>query len=109
MPPQESWVWGRCGSGRRPLRGWRIGRFSTRTWWGCYTLYVLPFPFYFLVQELIVGLQPDEHKYAVYAPLFAPVSVPIVVALLKELKRWRWKRKARAAVKTTPAAVVATT
>jgi phosphatidylinositol glycan class S len=40
-------------------------------------------------------LQPDEHKYAVYAPLFAPISVPVIVAIIKEVKRWRKKRKAR--------------
>ncbi|GJN89101.1 hypothetical protein Rhopal_002075-T1 [Rhodotorula paludigena] len=27
---------------------------------------------------------PDEHKYAVYTPLFGPVAVPLLVALLKE-------------------------
>lgn len=45
--------------------------------------------------EWIVS-QPDEHKYAVYAPLFAPISVPVIVAIIKELKRWRKKRKTRA-------------
>ncbi|KAG5460283.1 MAG: phosphatidylinositol-glycan biosynthesis class S protein [Olpidium bornovanus] len=29
---------------------------------------------------------PDEHKYAIYMPLFVPVSVPLVVTALKELK-----------------------
>ncbi|GHJ89947.1 hypothetical protein NliqN6_6349 [Naganishia liquefaciens] len=45
----------------------------------------------------MVGLLyfPDEHKYAVYAPLFAPISVPIVVAILKEVKRWKRNRRAR--------------
>lgn len=41
---------------------------------------------------------PDEHKYAVYMPFFVPVSVPVLVACLKELKRrvGKWKeRKAR--------------
>jgi phosphatidylinositol glycan class S len=50
-----------------------------------------------LMGKLMYDGQPDEHKYAVYAPLFAPVSVPVVVALVKELKRWRRRRKARAA------------
>ncbi|GAA6010753.1 hypothetical protein JCM11491_002930 [Sporobolomyces phaffii] len=36
---------------------------------------------------------PDEHKYAVYTPLFGPVSVPLVVGLIKELKEWRARRK----------------
>ncbi|KAF0401381.1 phosphatidylinositol-glycan biosynthesis class S protein [Gigaspora margarita] len=29
---------------------------------------------------------PDEHKYAIYMPLFVPISVPLLMALLKELK-----------------------
>ena len=37
--------------------------------------------------------QPDEHKYAVYTPLFAPAGVPVVVALVKHVK----KRRAEAA------------
>lgn len=41
---------------------------------------------------LIPVLQPDEHKYAVYTPLFAPVAVPVLVALLKEIKGWRGRR-----------------
>lgn len=41
--------------------------------------------------------QPDEHKFAVYTPLFAPVAVPIVLGLLKELIAWRRRRKARRA------------
>lgn len=35
---------------------------------------------------------PDEHKYAVYAPLFGPAAVPILVALLKEWKEWKRRR-----------------
>ncbi|KAG2206584.1 hypothetical protein INT46_002839 [Mucor plumbeus] len=30
---------------------------------------------------------PDEHKYAIYMPLFVPISVPLVMALLKEIKK----------------------
>ncbi|KAF7590476.1 GPI transamidase component [Aspergillus hancockii] len=30
---------------------------------------------------------PDEHKVAVYLPLLGPIGVPLVVGLLKELKR----------------------
>ena len=30
---------------------------------------------------------PDEHKVAVYLPLLGPVGVPLVVALLKEMRR----------------------
>ncbi|GAA6024414.1 hypothetical protein JCM8202_004705 [Rhodotorula sphaerocarpa] len=40
---------------------------------------------------------PDEHKYAVYTPLFGPVAVPLVLALVKEVKEWRAERKRRKA------------
>lgn len=30
---------------------------------------------------------PDEHKVAVYLPLLGPIGVPLVVGLLKEIKR----------------------
>ncbi|CAG8612064.1 1296_t:CDS:2 [Paraglomus brasilianum] len=30
---------------------------------------------------------PDEHKYAIYMPLFVPVSVPLLIALLREAKK----------------------
>jgi len=36
---------------------------------------------------------PDEHKYAIYTPLFGPVAVPMVVALLKEWKEWKERRR----------------
>ncbi|KAI7895070.1 phosphatidylinositol-glycan biosynthesis class S protein [Mucor mucedo] len=29
---------------------------------------------------------PDEHKYAIYMPLFVPISVPLIMALLKQFK-----------------------
>ncbi|KAI8997638.1 phosphatidylinositol-glycan biosynthesis class S protein [Pilobolus umbonatus] len=32
---------------------------------------------------------PDEHKYAIYMPLFVPISVPLIVALVKEFKKSR--------------------
>lgn len=39
---------------------------------------------------------PDEHKYAVYTPLFGPVAVPLLAALVKEWKEWKErKRKAK--------------
>jgi phosphatidylinositol glycan class S len=38
---------------------------------------------------------PAEHKYAVYTPLFAPVAVPLLVTLLKEVSAWRKARKLR--------------
>lgn len=38
---------------------------------------------------------PNEHKYAIYLPLFGPISVPLVSALVKEIKAWRDKRRAK--------------
>ncbi|CAD6910961.1 unnamed protein product [Tilletia controversa] len=44
---------------------------------------------------------PEEHKYAVYTPLFGPVAVPLLVALVRELKDWRKaRRRSREAEKT---------
>jgi phosphatidylinositol glycan class S len=37
---------------------------------------------------------PMEHIWVVYAPLFAPVSLPLVAAAVRELKRWRIERNA---------------
>ncbi|KAF8761040.1 Phosphatidylinositol-glycan biosynthesis class S protein [Rhizoctonia solani] len=39
----------------------------------------------------MVGLLyfPAEHKYAVYTPLFAPIAVPLVVSVIRELKSRR--------------------
>ncbi|KAG8625353.1 hypothetical protein KVT40_007104 [Elsinoe batatas] len=34
---------------------------------------------------------PDEHKVAVYVPMLGPMAVPLVMALLKELKKLRQK------------------
>ena len=39
---------------------------------------------------------PDEHKIAVYLPLLGPVGVPLVMGLIKELKRWKEKRREKA-------------
>lgn len=36
---------------------------------------------------------PDEHRYAVYMPFFVPVGVPLVAALVGEVRRWRDRRK----------------
>ncbi|KAI9794290.1 MAG: GPI transamidase component [Piccolia ochrophora] len=38
---------------------------------------------------------PDEHKVAVYLPLLGPVGVPLVIGLLKEVRRMLkdWKRR----------------
>ncbi|CAG8120443.1 unnamed protein product [Penicillium salamii] len=40
---------------------------------------------------------PDEHKVAVYLPLLGPIGVPLVVGLLKEVKRIIAGRKAKRA------------
>lgn len=37
---------------------------------------------------------PMEHIYAVYTPLFVPVSIPLLAALIREVMRWRAGRKA---------------
>ena len=38
---------------------------------------------------------PPEHQYAVYMPLFTPIAVPLVAALIKEVKAWRALRKSK--------------
>ncbi|WWD21249.1 hypothetical protein CI109_105733 [Kwoniella shandongensis] len=38
---------------------------------------------------------PDEHKFAVYTPLFAPIAVPIILGLIKELLAERKRRAAK--------------
>lgn len=39
---------------------------------------------------------PDEHKYAIYTPLFGPLALPLLMALLRELqgmfKGWKASR-----------------
>ncbi|KAG0232450.1 hypothetical protein BGW42_008168 [Actinomortierella wolfii] len=35
---------------------------------------------------------PDEHKYAIYMPLFVPISVPLIMALLREIKKMKQER-----------------
>ncbi|KAF9433513.1 GPI transamidase component, partial [Entomortierella beljakovae] len=37
---------------------------------------------------------PDEHKYAIYMPLFVPISVPLVLTVLRELKKMKNNKKA---------------
>lgn len=43
---------------------------------------------------------PDEHKVAVYLPLLGPIGVPLLVSLMKELKRlvagWKARRRSTA-------------
>ncbi|GAA5928303.1 GPI-anchor transamidase GPI17 [Sporobolomyces koalae] len=41
---------------------------------------------------------PQEHKYAVYMPLFGPVSVPLIVGLIREFKEWRKAKKNKARI-----------
>ena len=38
---------------------------------------------------------PDEHKYAVYTPLFGPMMVPLLIAGVKELIAWKKESKVR--------------
>ncbi|KNE60709.1 hypothetical protein AMAG_06072 [Allomyces macrogynus ATCC 38327] len=44
----------------------------------------------------MVGLMyfPDEHKYAVYMPLFVPVLVTVLSVVVRELRVWQKERKA---------------
>jgi len=35
---------------------------------------------------------PDEHKYAIYMPLFVPVSVPLIMAVVKQIKEAKQKK-----------------
>lgn len=39
---------------------------------------------------------PDEHRVAVYLPLLGPIGVPLILGLLKEVKRvvagWKARR-----------------
>ncbi|KNE64271.1 hypothetical protein AMAG_09303 [Allomyces macrogynus ATCC 38327] len=43
----------------------------------------------------MVGLMyfPDEHKYAVYMPLFVPVLVTVLSVVVRELRVWQKERK----------------
>lgn len=36
---------------------------------------------------------PQEHKASVYTPLFGPIAVPLVAALVKEIKEWKERRR----------------
>ena len=38
---------------------------------------------------------PAEHKYAVYAPLFASAVIPLFVTALREISAWRKEVKQR--------------
>ncbi|KAL8292624.1 hypothetical protein RQP46_001236 [Phenoliferia psychrophenolica] len=48
---------------------------------------------YFNPTMLALLYFPDEHKYAVYTPLFGPIAVPMLAALGKEFKEWRERRR----------------
>lgn len=48
---------------------------------------------YFDPSMLALLYFPDEHKYAIYTPLFGPVMVPILMGLLREWKAWKAKKK----------------
>lgn len=36
---------------------------------------------------------PAEHTYAVYTPLFASATIPLLVAAFREFKAWRTERR----------------
>lgn len=50
---------------------------------------------------------PDQHKFAVYAPLFAPIGVSLVAGLVKEIRAWKARKNAKKA-QTEPAAASVT-
>ena len=55
---------------------------------------LIPFSSYWtLVQSLLYF--PDEHKFAIYTPLFLPISVPVVLKLLAEIKKLRGGKKTK--------------
>ena len=48
----------------------------------------------FYAHSLLPSLYfPEEHLYAVYAPLFLPISLPVIAALLARLRQWRQARR----------------
>jgi hypothetical protein len=53
---------------------------------------------------------PDEHKYAIYTPLFGPLALPLLMALLRELqgmfKGWKNRRLKTDVQQTTDALIV---
>lgn len=38
---------------------------------------------------------PPEHTYAVYAPLFAPVSLPLIAPVVREFLAWRKAKRGK--------------
>ncbi|EGF84282.1 hypothetical protein BATDEDRAFT_7967, partial [Batrachochytrium dendrobatidis JAM81] len=36
---------------------------------------------------------PDEHKFAIYMPYFVPVTVPLILALFREVRLWISKKR----------------
>ena len=38
---------------------------------------------------------PPEHTYAIYAPLFAPVSLPLIAPVVREFLAWRKARRTK--------------
>ena len=53
---------------------------------------------------------PDEHKYAIYTPLFGPLALPLLMALFKELqgifKGWKARRRLNTEVEEPDALIV---
>ncbi|CAG8568864.1 541_t:CDS:10 [Ambispora gerdemannii] len=38
---------------------------------------------------------PDEHKYAIYMPLFVPISVPLLVAVIREVRELKARKNVK--------------
>ena len=50
----------------------------------------------FFAESLLPSLYfPEEHVYAVYAPLFVPIGLTVLKALLTRMREWRRRRRRR--------------
>ncbi|KDQ58611.1 hypothetical protein JAAARDRAFT_47014 [Jaapia argillacea MUCL 33604] len=45
---------------------------------------------------------PPEHRYAVYTPLFASATVPLIAAVIREVLAWRRQRKGKEGLENDP-------
>lgn len=57
--------------------------------------YVLSDSAFFDPTMLALLYFPDEHKYAVYMPLFVPILLPILSAIFKEFQLFKARRKVK--------------
>lgn len=62
-------------------------------WVNAKEAYILSDSAFFDPTMLALLYFPDEHKYAIYMPLFVPILLPILSAIFKEFKRYRQVNK----------------